>query len=111
MELRADFKVPVTVVKDEDWFVASCSPLDVWSQGRSREEALANLVDALSAFFLSCYERGTFMQVFRDAGFTVSEKALQDSKEGAPRPPGAEPETVLLPLVFRQPEEAQTAAR
>lgn len=102
MQLRADFRVPATVIQDENWFVSSCPPLDVWSQGRTKEEALANLADAVSEFFLSCYARGTLMQVFRDAGFTVSEKAIQDAMEGAP--PGTEPLTVLLPLVFKRPE-------
>ena len=47
------------------------------------------------------------MRVFREAGFTVSEKAVQDAMEGAP--PGSEPETVLLPLVFKRPESPSAA--
>ena len=40
-----------SVWREEDWFVAQCLEVDVASQGRSEEEALANLREALELHF------------------------------------------------------------
>ncbi len=40
-------KLSVTVHREGDWFVSWCPELDVASQGRTVEEALSNLRDAL----------------------------------------------------------------
>ena len=37
--------------REGDWFVAQCLDVDVASQGRSEEEALANLREALALHF------------------------------------------------------------
>ncbi len=39
------------VWKEEDWFIAQCVEVDVASQGRTEEEALANLREALELHF------------------------------------------------------------
>ena len=59
MDLGLEFKLPARVRKKGKWFISSCPPLDVHSQGRTKDEAERNLVDALTSFFISCYERGT----------------------------------------------------
>ncbi len=38
------------VEKEDDWFVATCPELDVASQGKSVEEALSNLREAVSLY-------------------------------------------------------------
>ena len=40
-----------TVWRDGNWFVSQCLELDVASQGKSEEEALANLKEALELHF------------------------------------------------------------
>jgi len=45
------FNLTVAVVKEEDWYVASCLENHVVSQGKSRNEALANLQEALELYF------------------------------------------------------------
>ena len=40
-----------TVWSDGNWFVSQCLELDVASQGKSEEEALANLKEALELHF------------------------------------------------------------
>jgi predicted RNase H-like HicB family nuclease len=40
-----------TVWREGDWFVAQCLDVDVASQGRTREEALANLKEAVELHF------------------------------------------------------------
>jgi len=41
------------VWKEGDWFIAQCAQVDVASQGRTEEEALANLREALELYFES----------------------------------------------------------
>ncbi len=40
-----------TVWREADWFVAQCLDVDVASQGRTEEEALENLREALELHF------------------------------------------------------------
>lgn len=44
-------KVSAAVHREGEWFVSWCPELDVASQGRSVEEALANLREALKLHF------------------------------------------------------------
>jgi predicted RNase H-like HicB family nuclease len=69
MRIAMEFKVPARIRKKGKWFVSSCPLLDVHSQGRTRDQAQRNLVDALTSFLISCYDRGTLDEVLREAGF------------------------------------------
>ncbi len=42
------------IEKEDDWYVALCPELDVASQGKSVEEALANLKEAVGLYFDNC---------------------------------------------------------
>jgi predicted RNase H-like HicB family nuclease len=91
------FRLPAVLAHDEDWIIATCPPLDVASQGRTADEARANLVDALTAFLLSCLERQTLDTVLRDAGWTPGSPP--------PEPPSDEGTALLsvpLPFVFHR---------
>ncbi|MBI1816626.1 MAG: type II toxin-antitoxin system HicB family antitoxin [Deltaproteobacteria bacterium] len=95
-QIGVEFRLPATVRKKGKWYVSSCQPLDVHSQGRTREEARKNLVDALVFFLESCFERGTLADVLRDAGF------VRDARKPAPR--AREPkatDAVTVPLRLR----------
>lgn len=41
----------VSIIKDDDWFVASCLENHVASQGKTKDEALANLQEALELYY------------------------------------------------------------
>jgi len=41
----------VSIIKDDDWYVASCLENHVASQGKTRDEALVNLQEALSLYY------------------------------------------------------------
>lgn len=71
MTLNIDFviELPINLEKKGKWFISSCPILDVYSQGRTEEEAKENIIDALSLFFLSCFERGTLDAVLKECGF------------------------------------------
>ena len=50
-EYDGDMRLTAAITKDGDWFVAQCLEVDVASQGRSVEEARANLAEALALYF------------------------------------------------------------
>ena len=47
--MKRVFKASVS--REGDWFVAQCLEIDVASQGRTEEQALANLQEALALHF------------------------------------------------------------
>jgi predicted RNase H-like HicB family nuclease len=49
--MRHQQRLTAIIEREEDLFVALCPEFDVASQGRSIEEARANLVEALTLFF------------------------------------------------------------
>ena len=71
MNRRVEFyaNLPVSIQKREKWFLASCAVFDVHSQGNTKKEAERNLIEALSLFLTSCFERGVLDQVLKECGF------------------------------------------
>lgn len=45
------YKVTVIVQEDDDWYVAKCLENSVASQGKTVEEAIANLKEALELYY------------------------------------------------------------
>jgi predicted RNase H-like HicB family nuclease len=68
---KIEFKVtlPFKITKRSKWFLTSCPILDVHSQGPTEEIAKKNLVEAISLFLISCFERGTLDEVLKKCGF------------------------------------------
>src|SRR5260370_28158812 len=95
MEVTIEFTLPARIRKKGRWFISSCRPLDVHSQGATRDEAQKNLVDALTSFFISCYERGTLDEVLRESGFVPSK-----SNSGWPVRHSPKEDSVVFPLPF-----------
>ncbi len=60
--------------KRQKWYLAVCQPLDVASQGPTKEKALANLRDAIRGLLADCFERGTLDEVLQQAGFVSARK-------------------------------------
>jgi predicted RNase H-like HicB family nuclease len=44
-------QLTAVIERDQNWFVATCPEVDVVSQGRTIEEARANLLEAVELFF------------------------------------------------------------
>ena len=44
-------RLTAAISREGDWYVAQCLEVDVASQGRSVEDARANLAEALALFF------------------------------------------------------------
>ena len=72
MEVRITLsaRLPIKLIKRKNWVVASCPILDVQSQGETIEKAKKNLTEALTLFFISCFERSTLDAVLKSCGFT-----------------------------------------
>ncbi len=62
--------LPATVKKKGVYYISCCQLLDVMSQGKTEKIALNNLKEALSLFFISCFERGTLDEALKECGFT-----------------------------------------
>jgi predicted RNase H-like HicB family nuclease len=98
--IRLDVKLPIKIIRRKKWVVASCPILDVHSQGETEEKAKKNLVEALSLFFLSCFERGTLDQVLKDCGFRALPPAARQ-KDFLPSE-GQEFINVRIPFIVEQ---------
>ena len=97
-------KLPVKITKKRKWFVASCPILDIVSQGETEASAKKNLKEALSLFFLSCFERGTLDAVLKQCGFRAAPPA---SKKSRVRPVVPKEDYLNIPIPFlvdRRPE-------
>ena len=62
-------EIPFEIEEKEGWHIASCKKLDVFSQGKTEEKSVQNLVETLELFLTSCYDRGVLDNVLIDCGF------------------------------------------
>jgi predicted RNase H-like HicB family nuclease len=65
-------KITVLVQKEENWYVAKCLENNVASQGKTIEEALNNLHEAVSLYYENETPEFTEKQIF----FTTMEVAI-----------------------------------
>jgi predicted RNase H-like HicB family nuclease len=84
------------VIKREGrWYIAHCPSLDVSTQGKTLEEAKKNLIEACELFLISCLERGTLEQAFRELG-------VIPAKVAQPIPRHAFPIAINVPLALQR---------
>ena len=79
--IQFNMHLPAKIIKKRGVFVSHCPPLDVCSQGDTEEEAKRNLIEAITAFVISCINRGTLEKVLKDCGFTPINDAAKIQKE------------------------------
>jgi len=96
--------LPVKMTKKRKWWLASCPILDVHSQGETERKARKNLAEALSLFFLSCFERGTLDSVLKECGF----KALHPASPEGKRPNVSRKDYISVPIPFLVEQNART---
>jgi predicted RNase H-like HicB family nuclease len=82
-EIGLEFRLSFATRRDDaaDVFVGYCPALDVYSQGRSREEAEDAVVDAAQLFIVSCYERDILHTVLRNRGMTKAKPGSVASED------------------------------
>ena len=62
--------MPVVFREEFGWIVGEFPTLGVASQGRTREEAERNLIEAAQLFIESCFERNRLDEALKELGFT-----------------------------------------
>ncbi len=90
--VQVEFELYGVVKRKGKWYIASCPPLDLTTQGRDEIEAKKNLQEAAELFIVSCIERGTLDQALKELGF------VHLKGQGASLPPDAFPMTVPIPF-------------
>lgn len=70
--IEVNMKIPFQLKKEGSYYISSCCLLDVHSQGETEEKAVNNLVEALSLFLSSCFERGVLDEVLQNCGLHSS---------------------------------------
>lgn len=59
-----NFTATISIQQDENWFVARCLENNVASQGRTIDEALENLKEALELYFEDNHEVSSMGRLF-----------------------------------------------
>ncbi|MCG6878967.1 MAG: hypothetical protein LJE96_07470 [Deltaproteobacteria bacterium] len=95
IDIQFNANLPVVVKEKERWFLATCPILDIHSQGESEEQAKSNLGEALSLFFISCFERGVLEEVLKGCGFKAVQSIAQTK-----RPVVSREDYISVPIPF-----------
>lgn len=74
--------LPAVFSQETDWIVASFPDLDVTSQGRTRDEAKQNLIEAAQLFIESCFERNVLEEVLKGCGFSLARGVRAEPEKG-----------------------------
>lgn len=80
-EIRFIAHLPIKITKRKKWVLASCPILDVHAQGDTEKQARKNLAEALTLFFVSCFDRGTLDAVMKEYGFTPAYPSTEHKKK------------------------------
>ena len=80
-------------------WVAGCPKLDVYSQGKSAQEAKNSLEEAITLWVEDCIERGTLEQALQEVGFhKVHPTSLGGQHIMVPRPVQKDEEGAVFPV-------------
>ena len=90
--------VPIQFKKEKDGYIVSCPVLDVVTQGRTKREAKANILDALVLFIQNCLDHGTLDAVLKQCGFKTYKTPPKKLHAPAPRKPNFDFVDVPVPL-------------
>lgn len=107
MQVSMKMDVPATVKKKGKYYISCCPLIDVCSQGETQKKSLENLVDAISLFFISCFERGTLDEVLKSCGFVPSKAQIITKKALKPFP--SRYKSVNVPIPFNIKKIGSTA--
>jgi len=80
MDINFQMQLPARVQKKGQYYVSHCPPLDIYSQGETKEIAIKHLINAVQLFIISCIERGTLDAVLKECGFVPVSKLKRKPK-------------------------------
>jgi predicted RNase H-like HicB family nuclease len=70
---KTTVSIPILSKKEPKYFLFYCPVLDLWSVGKTREEAERNLKEDLRLLLTRCSKYTTLDKVLSDCGFTTVE--------------------------------------
>ena len=73
--------LPVVFREERGWIVGEFPNLNVASQGRTRDEAERNLIEAAQLFIESCFERNQLDEALKECGFVPGHAAPQSQSD------------------------------
>jgi predicted RNase H-like HicB family nuclease len=68
---RTTVSIPIKIKKEPNYCLFYCPALDLWSVGKTREEAERNLKEDLRLLLTRCSKYTTLDKVLSDCGFTT----------------------------------------
>jgi len=69
--------MPAVFRKEGGWIIGEFPNLSVASQGRTRDEAERNLIEAAQLFIESCFERNQLDEALKECGFVPGRAGQQ----------------------------------
>ena len=100
-------QLPFAIKKQGKYYISRCQVLDVHSQGTTQKRAEENLIEAVSLFLVSCFERGTLDAVLKECGFRA--RRFDERPTGQSRRQAQYIE-VPIPFTVDQPVSAECPA-
>ncbi len=64
-----EFKIPVSIIREEKKYIAYTPALDLSTSGNSYEEVKKRFREAIDIFFEEIVEKGTLKEVLQDLGW------------------------------------------
>ena len=75
--MKRHVSLPVSIIKEHDYFVAYTPTLDFAATGDSLETAQKNFTEAINIFFEEIEEKGTLEEVLHEFGWQKMDNSLQ----------------------------------
>jgi predicted RNase H-like HicB family nuclease len=76
MEEKVNFKGTIIIKQEEEWFVATCLENNIASQGRTIDESIVNLKEAIALYYEDEKEEGINLSQNDQIYITTLEMAL-----------------------------------
>jgi predicted RNase H-like HicB family nuclease len=70
---KTTVSIPIQIKKEPKYFLFYCPVLDLWSMGKTKDEAERNLKEDLRLLLTRCSKYKALDQVLSDCGFTTVE--------------------------------------
>jgi predicted RNase H-like HicB family nuclease len=67
-------EIEAELIHEGPWIVAHAKALDVSSCGKTVDEAVRALAEAVGLFLKTCQDMGTFSQVLAESGYTLEDE-------------------------------------
>ena len=73
--------LPAEFTEEDGWVIAAFPSLGVASQGRNKDEAVRNLIEAAQLFIESCFQRNQLDEALKECGFVPGHVAPGDQAD------------------------------